>query len=110
MNAITQSLLAISVFTASSAVVFAGDITAGKEKAAVCAACHGANGNAAVDPSYPKLGGQHEAYLLRALMDYKSGARKNAIMAAQASQLSKKDMQNLAAYFASMPSELNHRK
>jgi cytochrome c553 len=91
-------------------VASAADLAAGKEKAQACAACHGADGNKSVDPSYPKLAGQHEAFLLRALMDYKSGSRKNAIMSAQAAGLSKKDMQNLAAYFASLPGELDHRR
>jgi cytochrome c553 len=112
MNIISKSTVALGLaFFAFSPVALASDLAAGKEKAtAVCAACHGADGNKSVDPSYPKLAGQHEAFLLRALMDYKSGARKNAIMGAQAAQLSKKDMQNLAAYFASIQGDLDNRK
>jgi cytochrome c553 len=109
-----KSLLALIAVAVAAQVVVpvrAADLAAGKEKATqVCAACHGVDGNKVVDPSYPKLAGQHEGFLLRALLDYKTGARKNAIMAAQASQLSKKDMQNLSAYFASLPSELDNRR
>lgn len=55
----------------------AKDIAAGKAKAdAACAACHGKDGISTIDPSYPKLAGQHADYLLLALSEYKSGARK----------------------------------
>ncbi len=112
MNRISKTALALGVaLLAASQLAVAADVAAGKEKATqVCAACHGVDGNKAVDPSYPKLAGQHEAFLLRALMDYKNGSRKNAIMGAQAAQLSKADMQNLAAYFASMQGDLDNRK
>lgn len=80
------------------------------EKAAACAACHGADGIKVIDPSYPILAGQHRDYLLRALQDYKSGARKNAIMSGQAAGLTKKEMQELAAYFAALPGPLDIRK
>jgi cytochrome c553 len=89
----------------------AADINAGKAKAvAACISCHGADGNKTIDPSYPKLAGQHKDFLVRALMDYKSGARKNAIMSAQAAQLTKADMQNISAYFASLPGQIETRK
>ena len=89
----------------------AADLAAGEKKAGeVCAACHGKDGKTPIDPSYPVLAGQHESSLLRALMDYKSEARKNAIMSGQAKGLSKKDMQNLSAYYASLPSALSHKK
>jgi cytochrome c553 len=88
----------------------AADLAAGQAKAAVCISCHGADGNKTIDPSYPKLAGQHKDFLVRALMDYKSGARKNAIMSAQAAQLTKADMQNLAAYFASLPGQIETHK
>ena len=66
----------------------------------VCAACHGADGNSPTGPDFPRLAGQREDYLLKALRDYKSGARKNAIMAGQAQALTAKDVENLAAYYA----------
>jgi cytochrome c553 len=51
---------------------------------AVCAACHGKDGNTPIDPTYPKLAGQYRDFLQRSPLDDQSGARKNAIMAAQA--------------------------
>jgi len=54
-------------------------------------------------PDYPKIGGQYPDYLAKALRDYKSGARKNPIMAGLAGALSPKDIENLAAYYASQP-------
>jgi cytochrome c553 len=77
-----------------------GDATAGAGKAAVCAACHGMDGNAA-DPQYPKLAGQHERYIARQLALYKSGERANAIMLGFAAMLSPQDMRDIGAYFAS---------
>jgi len=75
-----------------------GDPEAGKEKAQVCAACHGPDGNS---PSgqYPSLAGQGERYLIKQLKAYKSGERENAIMQGQAANLSEQDMQDLAAFF-----------
>ncbi|OUV03952.1 MAG: hypothetical protein CBC42_00730 [Betaproteobacteria bacterium TMED82] len=82
-----------------------------KDKAnQVCAACHGKDGVNAVLPSYPILAGQHADYLNQALMDYKSGARKNAVMAGIAGTLSKSEMLGLANYFASLPSPLNVKR
>lgn len=101
--------LALSAGTTTSA--FAGDIAAGKVKAeAVCAACHGADGNKVLDPSYPRLAGQHKDYLAVTLLAYQRGGRKNAIMAAQAKQLSRADIENVSAYFASLPGQLDYRK
>jgi cytochrome c553 len=80
----------------------AGHPMEGKEKAATCAACHGADGNSQ-DPSNPRLAGQHRDYLAKALSDYKSGARKNAIMNGMAANLSKQDIADLAAYFSTLP-------
>ncbi|NGN99785.1 c-type cytochrome [Grimontia sp. S25] len=82
----------------------AGDAEAGKAKAAICAACHGANGIALI-PGYPNLAGQNEQYLVSALKAYKNGERTGAqamIMKPQADMLSDADMANLAAYFAQM--------
>ncbi len=72
---------------------------AGREKAKTCAACHGPDGNSAA-PDFPRIAGQHYDYLVKALSDYKSGERKNAIMAPQATNLSKRDIEDLAAYFS----------
>ena len=78
----------------------AGDPVAGKEKAKVCAACHGENGVSQA-PDFPKLAGQYTDYLVRALNDYKTGVRKNPIMAGQVANLKKEDIADLAAYFSS---------
>ena len=79
----------------------AGDPGAGAAKAKeICQACHGLDGNSQV-PDYPKLGGQRQDYLAKALRDYKSGLRKNPIMAGMAAPLSAADIDNLAAYYAS---------
>jgi len=77
-----------------------GDEDAGREKAKTCEACHGATGKS-VEPFYPNLAGQHESYLIKALADYRSGARENAIMASFAASLSNQDIEDLAAWYAS---------
>jgi cytochrome c553 len=78
----------------------AGDSQAGKAKSAGCAACHGANGEGKA-PN-PALAGKSESELVQALKDYKSGKRSNSIMKGLASPLSEQDMENLAAYYASL--------
>jgi cytochrome c553 len=86
-----------------------GNITAGKQKSATCATCHGEDGNGNKDnpnPTFPRLAGQHEDYLRKALEDYKSGDRKNAIMSGMAAPLSAQDQADLAAYFASQENGL----
>ena len=84
----------------------AADVEAGKKKATeVCQSCHGLDGNSPT-PDYPKLAGQHPDYLAKALRDYKTGARKNPIMAGFAGTLSKQDIENLAAYYSSQPAVL----
>jgi len=65
----------------------------------VCAACHTSDGNS-TNPGYPALAGQSPEYIAKQLHDFKSGARKNAIMAPNAAKLSEEDMLNLAAYFS----------
>lgn len=77
----------------------AADAQAGQQKSAPCAACHGVDGNS-VNPQWPKLAGQHPEYIYKQLQDFKSKARVNPIMNAQAADLSLKDMRDLAAYYA----------
>ena len=67
---------------------------------AVCAACHGADGNSGT-PAYPKLSQQHPEYLVKQLQEYKSGKRKNAIMQGFAATLSDADMKNVAYWATS---------
>lgn len=88
----------------------AADTDQGRAKAEqVCAACHGKDGNSPIDPSYPRLAGQHRDYLARALTEYKHDDRKNPIMGAQAKLLSDADIDNLSAYYASLPGSLEPR-
>lgn len=77
-----------------------GNAAAGKAKSAVCAACHGMDGNS-TDPQYPKLAGQQAPYIYRQLELFKSGVRQNPIMFGMATPLSNQDMADLAAYFSS---------
>jgi cytochrome c553 len=76
-----------------------GNADAGAAKAAVCGACHGADGNA-TDPQYPKLAGQHERYIARQLALFKTGERANPIMMGFAAPLSPQDMRDLGAHYA----------
>ena len=91
------------VGTALAANAFAsGDPAKGQQKAQqVCAACHGPDGNKPSAPDQPVLAGQYYDYLVRALSDYKNGRRNNAIMKGFAGQLSKQDIEDLAAWFSS---------
>jgi cytochrome c553 len=96
------------VFVAGTAM--AADQEAGKKKVQeVCAACHGIDGATPTTPEYPKLAGQYPDYLAKALRDYKSGARKNAIMAGFAQGLTTSDIENISAYFAAQPGVLESR-
>lgn len=76
-----------------------GNLEAGKEKSASCAACHGVDGVSAV-PMFPTLAGQHRDYIYHALKDYKSGKRNNPLMMEQVKALSDADMLDLALYFS----------
>jgi cytochrome c553 len=97
------ALLAMAV-PAASADIGAGEKLANER----CAACHGKDGNTPIDPSYPRISGQHEDYLVHALRAYKVDERKNPIMGAQAKMLSRDDILNLSAYYARLPGMLTH--
>ncbi len=103
-------LMAIAIALSCAATgAAAADIQAGKAKAAeVCESCHGAGGNS-TSQDFPKLGGQYPDYLAKALRDYKSGDRKNPIMAGFAKTLSKQDIENLAAYYAAQPATVSFK-
>jgi cytochrome c553 len=104
-----RAILVLAIAACISSPAFArGDAVAGASKAKqVCAACHGEDGNKPLQPNFPKLGGQHYDYLLHSLKAYRSGARKNAIMAGQAKALTTKEMEDLAAYYAEQHSTLH---
>ena len=104
-------LIAILGIALCGAVHAKGNLESGKKKAAeVCAACHGPDGNKPSDPTQPVLAGQYYDYLVRALMDYKIGRRNNAIMKGFAGQLSKKEIEDLAAWFSSQKSNLHDQR
>ena len=77
-----------------------GDAAAGATKSAPCVACHGVGGNGIINPEWPKLAAQHSAYTAAQLKHFKTGERKNAVMAGQAALLSDQDMADIAAHFA----------
>jgi cytochrome c553 len=97
------SLLGAIILALSGLVSFAAnavDIEAGKAKSAVCAACHGVDGNSA-NAAWPSLAGQHATYIYKQLQDFKEGRRNDATMAGMVALLNDEDMKNVAAYFES---------
>lgn len=92
-------LIVLTTFIAFPVYASSGNADAGKAKSTTCAACHGADGNSTT-ALFPKLAGQHKDYLFHSLKAYKSGKRKNPIMAGQVQNLSLTDMADLAAYFS----------
>jgi cytochrome c553 len=90
------ALVSVCVFAGAAQ---AGNPEAGKEKSRTCAACHGPDGNSTA-ADFPKLAGQHYDYLVKTLKDYKTGLRKNAIMAPQVANLNQRDFEDLAAYYS----------
>ncbi len=91
---------ALIALAAPASVVAAGDAEAGQAKSATCAGCHGVDGNS-LAPTFPKLAGQHQVYLVKQLQEYRSGVRVNEVMNGLAAPLSDADIADLAAFFAS---------
>ena len=116
MNHAMQRIVLSLVLGALGASASAADIARGAALAKThnCASCHGADFNKPIDPSYPKLAGQHADYLMTALRAYKRGAgpngRVNPIMAALVQPLSNRDMADLGAYLGSLPGQLVTKK
>ena len=94
-GAMILALSSLVSFTAHAA-----DIEAGKTKSAVCAACHGADGNSS-NAAWPSLAGQHASYLYKQLTDFKEGRRIDITMTGMVINLSDEDMKDIAAYFES---------
>ena len=98
----------------SSAGLPAGHIAAGEKLASTknaktgqsCVDCHGAEGNAPIDASYPKLAGQYGDYIAHSLQAYRDGRREHALMSSQAAELSDQQISDLSAYFGSRPGSL----
>ena len=96
-------IVIVSVFIGNASVQLAlaqGDAAVGRSKAAICATCHGAEGNSEL-PMNPKLAGQNASYITKQLMDYKSGVRSNQTMSAMVLNLSEQDMQDISAWYSS---------
>jgi cytochrome c553 len=109
-------MMKMRILVAASAALVAvsaqaADVAKGEQLAqAQCAACHGKDFSSPVDPSYPKLAGQYPDYLEKALRDYQTGARKNAIMAGLAKPLTRADIQNVSTYLSRLPGPLGNDK
>jgi len=94
------TVVIVVTFGALATAQAAGNVEAGKAKAAACVGCHGANGQGV--PPNPALKGKTEDEFVEAMKDYKSGKRNNAVMKAFAAPLNDQDIANLAAYYASL--------
>jgi cytochrome c553 len=97
--------LALSILTLSNPAVYAttdltGDATAGQAKSALCAACHGPDGNS-LNPLWPNLAGQHASYIVQQLKGFQSEARTEQTMSPMAAPLYEQDMFDIGAYFES---------
>ena len=107
----TAATVTLSLFVALVAphATARGDAAEGQKKAETCKACHGEGGAKPIQNDYPVLAGQQQDYLAAVLTQYKTGKRKNAVMAGFAAALTKQDIQDLSTYFASQPSVLNKK-
>jgi cytochrome c553 len=90
----------VSAMSSASAIAQTGSAEAGQAKSAICASCHGIDGNS-VTPEWPSLAGQHESYIVRQLEAYRNGERQDAGMQNFAALLTQQDMHDIAAYFSS---------
>ena len=102
---VTLTVLAGTTLLAAAPPAHAGDPKAGRQKALQCQTCHGLDGLAKI-PEAANLAGQQEDYLVKALNDYKTGARKNEMMSVVAPALSDTDIADLASYFSSIQVEV----
>ena len=95
------ALLWLSACASAPALAADGNVQAGRAKAVQCQTCHGLDGKSKL-PEAPHLAGQVEQYLVKALKDYKTGARKDEMMTMMAKPLSDADIANLAAFYSSL--------
>jgi cytochrome c553 len=89
----------IGLSSLMSFALFAADPEAGKNKSALCAGCHGVDGNS-VNGIWPILAGQHASYLVKQINNFKSGERTDPVMQGMVASLGEEDVQDIAAYFA----------
>jgi cytochrome c553 len=99
---ILVAAVAAGIATLACGGAAAGDAKAGRQKALQCQTCHGLDGVAKL-PEAPNLAGQSEAYLIKALKDFRSGARRNDMMSLVTVSLKDADIADLAAYYAAIP-------
>ena len=103
------ALMAAGSVSAQTPAGAAGDPAAGRQKISMCIGCHGIEGYKTAFPevyNVPKIGGQHPAYIIKALQAYKSGDRKHPSMVGIAATLSDKDMADIAAYYGAGPGKV----
>jgi cytochrome c553 len=105
-NVFKYVLMVAGVVVIAQGAMAAGNADAGKDKAAACAACHGADGNSAA-PNFPKLAGLGEKYLAKQMNDIKAGTRPVVEMTGQLDNLSEQDIEDVAAFFSSQPLQLS---
>lgn len=98
----TVSFLLLLILSIVNNFVFAIDIKAGKQKASTCVGCHGQGGNSN-NAQWPNLAGQQPAYLVNQLRSFRTGTRINSTMQGIAANLTDEEVNNLAAFFASLP-------
>ena len=111
MSFLVKTFVLAAALAVPGLALAGGNAEAGKAKAAqVCGACHGPQGNKPSAPDQPILAGQYPDYIVKALSDYKSGKRTNPIMKGFAEQLSKQDMEDVAAWFSSQPTPLHSQR
>ena len=112
LTAAVLAFSSVSAFSASDAApkVAKPDLAKGEASyTAVCVACHNADGNASI-PLNPKLAQQHPEYLLKQLQEFKTGKRKDAVMAGMVANLSDADMRNMSYWLSTKPAKLGFAK
>lgn len=105
MATVAAAMVVMAMVAAPTASAGEPDVDAGRAKYVLCASCHGGDGRSGVLAEYPKIAGQNRKYLVNALNAYKSGRRTGtyaALMAETAKNLSDEDIENLAAFLASL--------
>jgi cytochrome c553 len=105
---VAAAFVGLSLLGIEAHAIERGDPARGEQLASQCVGCHGPGGNSS-NPQFPHIAGQYADYMVQAMKAYKSGARKNPIMAGIVANLSDKDLHDLAAYFARQKGQLYQR-